>query len=88
MDLREAELYEKKLVSLDRKIVDKLLQDKTTKKNIIWATNTYADRGPGFQDKSEMKTSKLFVGLKCIIKPRYQKSAEEQSERTRKKQKL
>ncbi|MDD6348366.1 restriction endonuclease subunit M [Intestinibaculum porci] len=85
MDLREAEIYEKKLVSLDRKIVDKLLQDKTTKKNIIWATNAYADRGLGFQDKAEMRSTKIFVGLECIIKPRYQKSIEEQAERTRKK---
>lgn len=85
MDLREAELYEKKLVSLDRKIVEKLLADKTTGKNIIWATSAYADRGIAFTDTAEMKSSKLFVGTECIIKPRYQKSVEEQAARTKQK---
>ena len=31
-----------------------LLQDKTTKKNIIWATSVYSERGTGFQDKDHI----------------------------------
>lgn len=85
MDIREAELYENRLVALNRKLINKLLVDKTTGKNIIWATNAYADKGISFSDKAEVKSSKLFVGNKCIIKPRYQKTAEEQAVRTKQK---
>ena len=34
--------------------LDRLLRDMTTKRNIIWATDTYADCGPGFLDTDEM----------------------------------
>ncbi|MGN0956108.1 hypothetical protein, partial [Megasphaera sp.] len=37
-----------------------LLQDKTTKKNIIWATDTYEDLGKGFSDKEEITPWVLF----------------------------
>ena len=31
-------------------VLDVLLQDKTTKKNIIWATDAYAEYGEAFAD--------------------------------------
>lgn len=47
-----------------------LLQDKTTKKNIIWATDTYADKGIGFQDTDRnvnRNLRKLRPGKKCRL---------------------
>ena len=85
MDLREAELYEKKLTSLDRSIVDVLLKDNTTKKNIIWATTAYADRGHGYEDRAEMKYGTVIKFNHSVVMPRYQKTVEEQSERTKQK---
>lgn len=64
--------------------LDMLLRDKSTKRNIIWATDTYAGFGPGFLDTDEMKSVHLqrHVGL---IRPRIEKSEEAQAARTRKK---
>ncbi len=61
----------------------RLLQDKNTKKNIIWATNTYDSLGVEFQDKRQIEVSFFENGF--IIEPRTSKSEETQLERTRKK---
>lgn len=65
-------------------VLDLLLQDKSTKKNIIWATDTYEEYGEGFMDKEQMNVSTL-LRRTDIIRPRIQKSQEAQAERTRKK---
>lgn len=65
-------------------LLDLLLVDKSTKKNIIWATDTYEDLGYGFTDKEQID-GKLLLQHANIIKPRIQKSQEEQAARTRKK---
>ena len=62
-----------------------LLKDKTTKKNIIWATDAYASNGPSFSDKSQITVESL-LGLDSVaLQPRIEKEASEQRERTRKK---
>jgi hypothetical protein len=65
-------------------LMDLLLKDKSTKKNIIWATDTYEELGHGFSDKEQISRS-LLLQHADIIKPRIQKSQEAQQERTRKK---
>lgn len=60
-----------------------LLIDRTTKKNIIWATDAYEELGPGYEDKNIIE-SKLLQG-KFTLQPRISKSLEEQQQRTRKK---
>lgn len=62
-----------------------LLQDKTTKKNIIWATDAYADKGNGFQDTDHIEMMAV-RGIDSInLQSRTEKALEEQQERTRKK---
>ena len=61
-----------------------LLEDKTTGKNIIWATDTYAENGEGFQDTDELNFQYLKLHTDIIV-PRIQKTLEEQQSRTRKK---
>ena len=61
----------------------KLLQDKTTKKNIIWATNTLEHFGREFDDKSEITEIIFQRGFRLM--PRVLKSQEAQLDRTRKK---
>ncbi|MCD7785898.1 MAG: restriction endonuclease subunit M [Oscillospiraceae bacterium] len=65
-------------------VLDLLLADKSTRKNIIWATDTYEEYGEGFTDKVQIDAPALLrrVG---IIRPRIEKSLEAQAERTRKK---
>lgn len=65
-------------------VLDQLLEDKSTKKNIIWATDTYEEFGEEFSDKVQMNASSL-LRRTGIIRPRIQKSREAQAERTRKK---
>jgi len=65
-------------------VLDLLLQDKSTKKNIIWATDTYEDLGHGFTDKEQIDQDLLLQHAE-IIKPRIEKSIEAQQARTRKK---
>ncbi len=61
----------------------RLLKDKSTKKNIIWATNTYEDFGDSFDDRAQISEAVFSHGF--ALEPRTSKSAEAQLERTRKK---
>lgn len=79
----------KKLIDFDsypvRTTLQILLKDKTTKNNIIWATDAYAERGHGFQDKNHIDVMAI-KGLDSIdLQSRTEKAMEEQQERTRKK---
>lgn len=58
---------------LDGDILNVLLKDRTTGKNIIWATDNY-----GFSPDEEIKIENLH-----LIKPRLEKSKEEQQKRTK-----
>lgn len=62
-----------------------LLMDKSTKKNIIWATDAYEDYGPGFDDKNHINVELLTGNNDFILRPRISKTLEEQQARTRKK---
>ena len=42
-------------------VLDLLLQDKSTKKNIIWATDTYEALGEDFTDKVQMRAFALYL---------------------------
>ncbi|MGX8701795.1 restriction endonuclease subunit M [Caproiciproducens sp.] len=62
-----------------------LLEDKTTKQNIIFATDTYTEDNPQCTAESAM-TAGLLLGFQaCPIQPRVAKAMEDQQERTRKK---
>lgn len=65
-------------------VLDLLLKDKTTKGNIIWATDTYEELGTGFSDKDEIGVT-LLMNQPDVIKPRIAKDADTQLARTRKK---
>lgn len=66
-------------------VLNILLQDKTTKQNIIWATDAYADHGPEFSDKSHIKPSAFNGYMPIELQPRIEKALDEQQARTRKK---
>lgn len=60
-----------------------LLQDKTTRKNIIWATGSYGDLGPQYADDAQM-TEIALIGMDAImLQPRVLKAMSEQQERTK-----
>ena len=65
------------------KLLNKLLADKTTKKNIMWATDAYKTLGGGYERDREI-VSTLITGRNAgVIKTRARKAMELQSERTR-----
>ncbi len=61
-----------------------LLQDKTTKKNIIWATDSYASLGEAYTDRSQITENQLKKINYRMIQPRISKDIEQQTQRTRK----
>lgn len=66
-------------------VLDKLLQDKTTKRNIIFATDAYLTDKLNADKTTEITTAMLY-GLDTLsIQPRVLKSQQEQAERTKKK---
>lgn len=64
-------------------LLDRLLEDKTTKENIIWATDAYSDKGERFQREAQITSDLITGGNSGIIKTRARKEIEQQSERTR-----
>lgn len=48
------DLLEQELLDHERILLEILLQDKTTKKNIIWATADYAELGEPYSFKKEI----------------------------------
>ena len=61
-----------------------LLEDKTTKKNIIWATSSYEAFGSEYAGRNQM-TMEALSGLSPImLQPRITKAAAQQQERTQK----
>ncbi|MGF0095994.1 Eco57I restriction-modification methylase domain-containing protein [Peptoniphilus sp. SGI.035] len=60
-----------------------LLKDKSTKKNIIWATNIFEHLGREFDDKREITDHIFKNGFRLM--PRVEKSEEAQLNRTRKR---
>lgn len=66
-----------------RRVLGLLLQDKTSKRNILWGTDMYAERGTAYAHDSKI-TPELITGVHAgIIRSRAQKHQEQQSERTR-----
>ena len=61
-----------------------LLQDKSTKQNIIWATDTYSNYGLYFEDTAQITDELVSGAYSRLIQPRVYKALEAQSNRTRK----
>ena len=57
-----------------------LLKDKTTGENIVWATDTYSD----FEEKDHMNEKDILLHSE-MIRPRVEKSLDDQKSRTKKK---
>ena len=62
-----------------------LLKDKTTKKNIIFATSVYSSKGTPIKETEQMTEDILKGFAQCEIQPRVLKNKEQQQERTRAK---
>ena len=77
--LDNIDINEKYLLENYPKLLELLLFDNTTKKNIIWATDSYLRKGYKFKDNM----TPFIIGEKNFIKPRSKKSKTEQIKRSR-----
>lgn len=80
IDLKENLLYR-----LYSELLSLLLIDRSSGKNIIWATDNYAPNGTGFQRYDHIEVSALIGSNGNVVKPRVEKSKAEQLERIKQK---
>ena len=78
-----ADVQETALAELDKNILLILLKDRSTGKNILWATDDYKELGIGFAADDEITLPAITGAHGNLIKPRALKSKEEQGARTR-----
>ncbi len=85
MDKNKIDIKENYIYRLDNELLTILLRDRSSGKNIIWATDNYSSRGCGYQSYDYI-TVKAITGYHGnIIKPRTEKSKKEQTDRIRDK---
>ena len=79
---------QKQLIDLEdypvKWVLNLLLKDKTTKRNIIFATDSYSDKGEDYSFTRQMTTTNLLGLRKMDIQPRILKSQQVRQSRTRK----
>ena len=77
------DVLEKSIRTLDAELLNTMLFDRTTRKNILWSTDDYVSLGIGFEMFSEI-TSELITGrYAALIQPRTAKTKSAQTDRTR-----
>ena len=83
-NIKSIDIQENYLSKKDN-LLELLLQDKTTSKNILWATDSYESYGELFAPISHITTDLVTGKYGALIQPRSVKSKEEQLYRTRDK---
>ena len=74
---------EDKLLRNTPELLKILLRDRTTNKNIIWATSTYERYGKGYGAKDSIKLQSIMDENANFVKPRTGKRTYQQKERTK-----
>lgn len=74
---------EDKLLRNTPELLKILLRDRTTNKNIIWATSTYERYGKGYGEKDPIKLQSIMDENANFVKPRTGKLTYQQKERTK-----
>ncbi len=79
------DILEEDIKEFSPQVLDILLKDKTTKKNIIWATDNYSVHGFGFNFDDQITIDSVTGFHSDVVKPRTEKTREKQSMRIREK---
>ena len=80
-----ADVRESAILSASPELLDILLSDHTTGRNIFWATMDYASNGPGYDYKDEITPTKITGDMDTLIMPRVLKEKQLQQARIRDK---
>lgn len=84
-DSIKLKIFDEDLIIYEKSLLSALLKDRTTGKNIIWATNDYIKLGEIYKAENEIDLSILNGNNEKFIRPRITKSYEKQNNRTRDK---
>ena len=79
----ELDVLEQELLEFDSVLLERLLQDKTTKKNIKWGTEYYQNNGERFEVDQEISVELVTGTYSKLIHPRISKTDIEQDMRTK-----
>jgi len=79
------DVKENAIATLDPKILRILLKDKTTRQNIIWATDDYVSLGEQYASDQQITVASITGSNGNIIRPRIEKSKDEQTSRVKNK---
>ena len=82
----KVDIIEDYIYDLSPELLNVLLKDHSSKKNINWATDNYLPFGKGFDSKSEIKTQSIIHIHNSVIKPRVNKTKAEQEYRIKQKE--
>ncbi len=85
MENNKVDIKENYIYSLNDTILNILLKDRSSRKNIIWATDNYRDFGQGYQEDDYITIKSITGKNGEVIKPRIEKTKEEQINRIRNK---
>ena len=87
MDIKKenADIKENDILNIDPIILSILLIDRTSNKNIIWATDNYKNKGMGYGENQTIEINLITGKNGNIIKPRIEKNKKEQQARAREK---
>ncbi|MCY7092913.1 Eco57I restriction-modification methylase domain-containing protein [Streptococcus oralis] len=77
------DISEEKLAMEAADLLKILLKDRTTKKNIVWATHSYELLGKGFAPSDRITPSRVTGTYANLIQPRSEKSKYDQKDRTK-----
>ena len=87
MDIKKenADIKENDILNIDPIVLSILLIDRTSNKNIIWATDNYKNNGIGYGENQTIEINLITGKNGNIIKPRIEKNKKEQQVRAREK---
>lgn len=81
----EIDIKENYIKQLDDELLSILLKDRSSGKNIIWATDNYADKGEAYDSQQPIMVNLITGRLGKVIRPRIDKSKKEQQHRIKDK---
>lgn len=79
------DIFDEQLIAYGKSLLRILLKDRTTNKNIIWATNDYLKLGKIYKAENEISMYIIKGNKEKFIRPRITKSYEKQNGRTKEK---
>lgn len=79
------DVLEELIQPIDKALINILLMDRTTRRNILWATADYETLGSGYEEFSEIRPEHITGTHATLIQPRITKALNAQNGRTKDK---